>query len=115
MMKYYKRENGIEYDELIGGVSIPQRLANVTLTSGLEVQRGELLAKGSDGAYIKPTDASGSVYGIAYDNAGSIATVYQTGEFNRDAISHGSSINLEEIEDNLRNQGIFLTKSQEVK
>lgn len=115
MSMYYKSGIGVEYDELIGGSRYPQYITNVKLSAGESVERGDLLVKLTSGEYVKPTDATGEVYGIAVNASSDVATVYQAGEFNRNAINCKSTVNISDIEDKLRMQGIYVTKSAEVK
>ena len=111
-MSYFKMGDGVVPDNLIGDGAIQQFVSNVALGSGVSVERGDLLAK-SGSVYI---DATGSedVFAIAYSPSASVATVYESGCFNVDALNYGSSVDIDSIEDKLRNQGIYLTKSMEV-
>ena len=111
-MTYFKMGAGVVPDNLIGDGAIQQFVANVKLGSGVNVERGDLLGK-SGSVYVSAA-GSEDVYAIAVDAGSDIAIVYEAGCFNRDALNYGSSVNLSEIEDKLRNQGIYLTKSMEV-
>ena len=118
-LKIYQTGEAVEYDNLIGGHGIKPWLSNVSLATGVETERGTLLARGSNGEYSPAESVTAdATYAIATEGVGSssdrVTTVYQTGIFNREALVVGSSINLSNSEHILQKQGIFLTKSQEV-
>ena len=118
-MKYYDSGKAVKYDELIGGTEVRPWAVNVSLGSGVEIERGELLERGSNGIYTPVESVHGdSSYAIAMEDvSGSsdrVTTVYETGIFNREKIITGSAVDLDDIEHILKNQGIFLTNSMEV-
>ena len=109
-MKYSESIDGVTYDSLNGGLEYPKRVINVSLSSGIEVKRGDLLMQTSDGMYNYATGSGTGEYGIATGTDSQIASVYDSGLFNRNAINVGSDVKIEEIESDLKKQGIYLTK-----
>ena len=111
-MEYLKQIEGVSYDSLIGGTTVPKITANVSIAAG-EFKRGELLAE-TGGLYDSATGSDSlKPLAIASSDIDSddsrIATVYKTGEFNYSAIIAGSDVSLNAFEEQLRKDGIILT------
>ncbi len=124
-MKMYEQIGEFKPDSLIAGNGFPILKEGIGLKAGHGVlKRGSLIMKGTDRAgYIAGTaDVEGKVFGILTDDfdtgedasADNIpATVYQTGEFNREAvIVSGESETVENYVDDMKCAGIYLRNVQ---
>lgn len=110
--------SGIKYDDLLGGENVKVMRVNVRLSEGEAVERGELLARGSDGYYRAATGSdTNKLLAISAMDAGSdanrVINAYYTGIFNRSKIKVGSDENVEEYELAMREQGLYLTDIDE--
>lgn len=136
-MQMFEQIGEFKPDSLIAGNGFPILKEGIGLKAGQGVlKRGSLIIKGTDKAgYIagatqttgsgesERTEAvSGNIFGILTDDtdtgtdssADNIpATVYQTGEFNReDVIVSGEDAAVENYEDDMKGVGIYLRSVQ---
>lgn len=115
MKDYYTMQTGVSWDDLIGGESIAVRVENIKLADGESVERGALLARGSNGYYknVEDTDDAAKYMVIARDGATSlenrVISAYSMGTFNQNKIKIDENLDIEDFELALRQQGIRLT------
>lgn len=120
-MKMFEQIGEFKPDSLFAGNEFPAMKAGIGLKAGQGVlKRGSLIIKGADraGRIAGAADVEGKVFGILTDDfdtgteisADNIpATVYQTGEFNREAvIVSGEGTTVENFEDDMKTVGIYL-------
>lgn len=110
-MAIFKTEEGVKYDQLIGGGAISTFTVNVTIEAGQDLKRGTLMTK-SGGAY-KATQTGVTASAILVDDvkaeADTVAPIYIRGLFNREAIIVSEGDTVEAHEEELRSVGIYLT------
>lgn len=122
-MKMFEQAGEFKPDSLLAGNGFPVMVAGIGLKAGQGIlKRGSLIIKGADGAGSIAGAAEGKICGILTDDydtgpedgeeasAGNIpATVYQTGEFNREAmIVSGEGATVESLEEDMKAVGIYL-------
>ena len=136
-MQMFEQVGEFKPDSLVAGNGFPILKEGIGLKAGQGVlKRGSLIIKGTDKAgYIagatqttgtgeseKTEAVSGNIFGILTDDtdtgtdssADNIpATVYQTGEFNREAvIVYGEGAAVETYEDDMKGVGLYLRSVQ---
>lgn len=136
-MKMFEQIGEFKPDSLFAGNEFPALKEGIGLKAGHGVlKRGSLIIKTSDDVYYiagttqttgsgeteKTEEIKGSIFGILTDDfdtgedasADNIpATVYQTGEFNREAIIvSGKDKTAKDYEDDMKNVGIYLRSVQ---
>lgn len=136
-MKMFEQIGEFKPDSLFAGNEFPALKEGIGLKAGQGVlKRGSLIIKTSDDVYYivgttqttgsgetgKTEEIKGSIFGILTDDfdtgedatADNIpATVYQTGEFNREAIIvSGKDKTVKDYEDDMKNVGIYLRSVQ---
>lgn len=117
-MKYFSKEDGVVYDELIGGTYEPIEIGNVSLAGGASVQRGEIICE-NDGAWSVVGSAADAKKNLAIatadftaDSISAVTPAYFSGVFNREKIICGAesaSLDVATFEPELRKQNIRLT------
>lgn len=107
-MAYFENQNGVSYDELIGGTAVAALNANISITAAAApVARGTLLTS----AGVKVAKAGEASYILAADikTGDQVATVFTRGQFNREALIVAEGDTVEAHEEQLRKVGIYLT------
>lgn len=108
---FYKEIAGVSYDSLMGGTNISSFVSNATI-GACEIKRGMLLAN-TEGVWNPATQSDQSKpLSIAKEDVDSesdrVTQVYTRGEFNRSAIMTGSGVDIDDFEEQLRKDGIYL-------
>lgn len=124
-MDMFKQVGEFKPDSLFAGNEFPVMKEGLGLKAGQGLlKRGSVIIKDADGiGYIAGTaDTDGKIFGILTDDfdtgedasADNIpATVYQTGEFNREAIIvSGEEKTVKDYEDDMKCVGIYLRSVQ---
>lgn len=114
-MAYIEEAEGVHYDGLIGGTSVPVFTKNVTILAAAAetaYKRGLVLSL-KDGKY-EPLAKGGTANAILADDVkigaeDVVATVYTKGEFNREKLILPEEDTAEAHEEELRDFGIYLT------
>ena len=115
-MSYVINGNHALEDGLLAGSEFPVKVDNVSLTSGADVKRGQLLV-GDGGVYslAGSEDDLGKSFAIAAQDFtadsinGGITQAYSAGYFNREKIILGDSLSADTFAQRLRVQNIHLT------
>ncbi len=120
-MKMFEQIGEFKPDSLIAGNEFPILKEGIGLKAGYGVlKRGSLIMKENGAGYIAGTGEATEVFGILTDDVDTgedeagdniPATVYQTGEFNRDDVIV-SGDNTANYEDDMRKAGIYLRSVQ---
>ena len=121
-MSFVEEVQGVHYDELIGGTAVTPINKNVVLSgvaANTVVEKGTLLALGTDGKYVVAAKAGDSVpvasAVLAHDvTQGAEAvdltvTAYVAGMFNRERLIAAEGDTVDAHEEELRDAGIYLT------
>ena len=124
-MKMYEQIGEFTPDSLIVSPDFPILKSGIGLKPGYGVlKRGSLIAKAADGSgYLAGTEAAEtSVFGILTDDTDTgtdktvtdniPAVVYQTGEFNPEAVKVADGATVGEFEDEMKKISIFLRAVQ---
>ena len=124
-MKMYEQIGEFTPDSLIVSPDFPILKSGIGLKPGYGIlKRGSLIVKAADGSgYLAGTEAAEtSVFGILTDdtNTGTDknatdnipAVVYQTGEFNPEAVKVADGATVGEFEDEMKKISIFLRAVQ---
>lgn len=123
-MQMFGQTGEFKPDSLIAGNEFPVLKEGIGLKAGQGVlKRGSLIVKSETAGYIAGASGiSGRVFGILTDDfdtgedssaANIPATVYQTGEFNREAVLvSGEGAAVETYEDDMKSAGIYLRSVQ---
>lgn len=124
-MKMYEQIGEFTPDSLIVSPDFPILKSGIGLKPGYGVlKRGSLIAKAADGSgYMAGTEGvETSVFGILTDDTDTgtnknatdniPAVVYQTGEFNPEAVQVASGATVGEFEDEMKKISIFLRAVQ---
>ena len=117
-MKYFSKEDGVVYDELLGGTHEPIEIGNVSLSGGASVKRGELICE-SDGAWSPVSSANDKNKNLAIatadftaDSIQAVTPAFFSGVFNREKIICGAesaSLDVATFEVEMRKQNLRLT------
>lgn len=113
-MAIFKTEEGVKYDQLIGGGAVSTFTVNGTIAAGQDLKRGTLLAL-ADGKYTKAakgTEASAVLVEDVKAEADTVTPVYTRGLFNREALIVDEGDTVEAHEEALRKVGIYVTGMQ---
>lgn len=109
-------------DNLIVGVGVGIKIGNVTIASGSVLQRGSLLAKGSDGKCTLLTpggdDSQPALYAVLSDDTDAsegdvVAEAYIAGEFSIEHCIAGEGTDIESLADEARKLNIYLVHTKE--
>lgn len=124
-MKMYEQIGEFTPDSLIVSPDFPILKSGIGLKPGYGVlERGSLIVKAADGSgYLAGTEAAEtSVFGILTDDTDTgtdktatdniPAVVYQTGEFNREAVKVADGATVKTFEDEMKKISIFLRAVQ---
>lgn len=124
-MKMYEQIGEFTPDSLIVSPDFPILKSGIGLKPGYGVlKRGSLIVKAADGSgYLAGTEAAEtSVFGILTDDTDTgtdktvtdniPAVVYQTGEFNPEAVKVADGATVGEFEDEMKKISIFLRAVQ---
>lgn len=106
-MAYITDEKGTSFDNLIGGTKVKLITENITVTPGTAIPRGAIVT--SAGAVVKSGEDAYGVIACDVEAADEVATVYVSGEFNREKLIVSESDTVEAHKDELRAKGIFLS------
>lgn len=106
-MDYIIDEKGATYDGLIGGTSVKLITENITVTPGTAIPRGAVVT--AAGSVVNTGDTAYGIVACAVSKEDTTATIYVSGEFNRERLIVGSGDTLEAHKNELRNAGIFLS------
>lgn len=111
-MAIYKTETGVDLDQLLAGPGTTFRTANVTLKSGQDIKRGQLLKSDGD-KYEKVTAAADEAVVVAMADVNAtedtVITVFTAGAFHREHLVVEESDKVEAHEAQLRGVGIIVT------
>lgn len=123
MGEYVWSTDGIERDELQGGVGEFQEIWNVAVGESAVIERGMLLGASSptsEFSLVESLSDLNDVFVIAKDDftateGHTVTQAYASGKFNRERIILGgdSTFTLEPFENELRKQNIRLTSIQD--
>lgn len=124
-MKMYEQIGEFTPDSLIVSPDFPILKSGIGLKPGYGIlKRGSLIVKAADGSgYLAGTEAAEtSVFGILTDDTDTgtdktvtdniPAVVYQTGEFNPEAVKVAAGATVGEFEDEMKKISIFLRAVQ---
>lgn len=110
---------GVDFDELVGSTQLPLLTKNVTVAKSTVLKRGAVLGKITASGSYQLVDASKSdgsqmatvilAEDVDATEADAVATVYTTGEFNREKLIVADGDTVDAHEDELRAAGIHLT------
>ena len=117
MGRFFGQRDGIKRDELCGGAEQLMSIRNIEVAADAEIKRGTLLASATTyGVFAPVTSASDTSKVLviaekdfAADSDHSITQAYTEGKFNREKIILKSDLNIDDFENELRRQNIFLT------
>jgi len=117
MSKYYfKQDTGIGFEDLFAGPEERVMTKNVKVKSDAQIERGMLLAEGSDSVVApatvsdtdKPLFIASEDFEVGSDT-GVVTTVYTSGRFNRSKIKVSEGVDINKFEEPLRKVDILLT------
>ena len=102
---------GVVYDQLLGGPEVAVLTANVMVTGGKALKRGSLL-KVTDGKYSLVGTGDKAVAVLKQDvdaTTDTVATVYTSGRFHREALIVADGDTVDAHAEELRGVNILLT------
>lgn len=108
-MAYITDEKGVSFENLIAGTKVKLITENITVPvepAGL-VPRGAVVTK--TGTVVKAGEEAYGVAACDINTDDTVATVYVSGEFNREALIVADGDTVEAHKDELRVKGIFLS------
>lgn len=106
-MDYIIDEKGATYDGLICGTKVKLITENITVTASAAIPRGAIVT--ANGSMVNTGDVAYGIVAYPVDKEDTVATVYVSGEFNREKLIVGSGDTVETHKNELRNAGIFLS------
>lgn len=106
-MDYIIDEKGATYDGLICGTKVKLVTENITVTASAAIPRGAIVT--ANGSMVNTGDVAYGIVAYPVDKEDTVATVYVSGEFNREKLIVGSGDTVEAHKNELRNAGIFLS------
>ena len=112
-MAYIKSEEGIKFDQLIGGTLQDARTENIATAGGVEIPRGALVTK--TGVIVGAGDVAYGVVAIPVEKTDTYLTVYISGEFNIEKMIVAEGDTVEAHKDELRANSIYLTSLHYIK
>ncbi len=112
-MAKFETMAGVSYDGLFAGPEIPVMTKNVTVASGGNIKRGQLLSLNASGKAEATASGTTALYVAAEDvnasAADTVGTVYTSGYFNRESLIVASGDTVDAHEEELRSVGIRLS------
>lgn len=110
-MAIFRTEEGVKYDQLIGGSAVATLTANGVIAAGQDLKRGALLslAEGKYTLAAAGAEASAVLVEDVKADADTVTPVYTRGLFNREALIVAEGDTVEAHEEQLRKVGIYVT------
>ncbi len=117
-MSGFSTIDGVSYDELFGGSSMPVHTKNVTVGANAVIKRGMVLAE-TNGVYALAVAADNekplviAKEDFTATTSAKVTTAYTSGVFNREKLTLGDGANIANFEEQLRKDNILLTSIRE--